>query len=299
MGILDDAIREHLELKRKHGAESADLERLEQEAFGPATRPGDPEFATGEEPAAQAESQLSAGTGEDETTVLGAAPSGAEEAGAPNWLDDEEEEEPIAEAEAPEAPSEGPEADFENAEEVSPAAQARIDYAELDDTADHPAIPEGDEGDASPAGEAEPVEAPESSIFDQDEVEVAFDDLDLDFDEDEEDGEPQAAAPVDFGDHAAEHELPPMPESGGAAQPESGTEDFEFEFDEELEDDLEDEDEALFATEDEPAGGTGDAEAEGEEEDLLEETPDFLQDAPEGERLWFEQGKPKDFDFDD
>ena len=36
-----------------------------------------------------------------------------------------------------------------------------------------------------------------------------------------------------------------------------------------------------------------------EEEDLLEETPDFLQDAPEGERLWFEQGAPKDFDFDD
>ena len=27
-----------------------------------------------------------------------------------------------------------------------------------------------------------------------------------------------------------------------------------------------------------------------EDEDLLEETPDFLQDAPEGEDLWFEQG---------
>ena len=45
MGILDDAIREHLELKRQHGAGSEDLERLEKEAFGPATRPGDPEFA--------------------------------------------------------------------------------------------------------------------------------------------------------------------------------------------------------------------------------------------------------------
>jgi hypothetical protein len=32
-------------------------------------------------------------------------------------------------------------------------------------------------------------------------------------------------------------------------------------------------------------------------EDVLEETPEFLQDAPEDDELWFEQGKPKDFDF--
>ncbi len=35
------------------------------------------------------------------------------------------------------------------------------------------------------------------------------------------------------------------------------------------------------------------------DEDVLEETPDFLQDTPEHERLWFEQKPPKDFDFDD
>ena len=35
------------------------------------------------------------------------------------------------------------------------------------------------------------------------------------------------------------------------------------------------------------------------DDDLLEETPDFLKEAPDGEDLWFEQGKPKDFDFDD
>jgi hypothetical protein len=34
-------------------------------------------------------------------------------------------------------------------------------------------------------------------------------------------------------------------------------------------------------------------------EDVLEETPDFLQDTPEQERLWFEQRPPRDFDFDD
>lgn len=48
MGILDDAIREHLELKRQHGADSDDVERLEKEAFGPPARPGDPEFDTSE-----------------------------------------------------------------------------------------------------------------------------------------------------------------------------------------------------------------------------------------------------------
>ena len=32
-------------------------------------------------------------------------------------------------------------------------------------------------------------------------------------------------------------------------------------------------------------------------EDLLEETPDFLQETPEHDRLWFEQKPPRDFDF--
>jgi hypothetical protein len=35
------------------------------------------------------------------------------------------------------------------------------------------------------------------------------------------------------------------------------------------------------------------------EEDLLEETPDFLEGTPEDDELWFEQQPPKDFDFDD
>ena len=42
--------------------------------------------------------------------------------------------------------------------------------------------------------------------------------------------------------------------------------------------------------------------AHGEEpepvEDVLEETPEFLRDTPEQERLWFEQQGPRDFDFD-
>jgi hypothetical protein len=33
-------------------------------------------------------------------------------------------------------------------------------------------------------------------------------------------------------------------------------------------------------------------------EDVLEETPDFLQETPDHDRLWFEQRPPRDFDFD-
>jgi hypothetical protein len=38
MGLLDDAIREHLELKRRHGADPGEVARLEREAFGPLRR---------------------------------------------------------------------------------------------------------------------------------------------------------------------------------------------------------------------------------------------------------------------
>ena len=44
MGIFDDAIREHLELKRHAGADDEELKELEDEAFGPPTRPGEPDF---------------------------------------------------------------------------------------------------------------------------------------------------------------------------------------------------------------------------------------------------------------
>ena len=38
MGILDDAIREHLELKRRHGVPEEEVERQQEEALGPARR---------------------------------------------------------------------------------------------------------------------------------------------------------------------------------------------------------------------------------------------------------------------
>ncbi len=49
---------------------------------------------------------------------------------------------------------------------------------------------------------------------------------------------------------------------------------------------------------DEPRDGDDNAPAE-RLDDVLEETPDFLRDTPEQERLWFEQRPPRDFDFNE
>ena len=46
MGILDDAIRDHLDLKRQHGAREEEVRTLEDSAFGSGDRP-DP-FAAGD-----------------------------------------------------------------------------------------------------------------------------------------------------------------------------------------------------------------------------------------------------------
>ena len=149
MGLLDDAIREHLELKRKHGADPEDVARQEQEALGQGPRN---EFA-----------------------------------------------QPAAPAAAPAAPD----------QEEPPAAVAAGDIDEL------------------PAGEpgvAEQPPAPEAPGYDEDPW--------LDEDRDE------------------------VPSDESLQPPRTG------------------------------------------DEDVLEETPEFLQETPEHDRLWFEQKPPRDFDWD-
>jgi hypothetical protein len=42
MGVLDDAIREHLDLKRRRGASDEEVAQAEAEALGPARRPAAP-----------------------------------------------------------------------------------------------------------------------------------------------------------------------------------------------------------------------------------------------------------------
>src|SRR5215212_2000538 len=105
MGLLDDAIREHLELKRRRGADAEEVSRLEQEALGPPQRG---EFAAAGGPAAPVEPAEAL----DPAAPLDPAepadpppPADAEDA----WLDDDPEPAP----EPPEDPAEEPTAAYQ------------------------------------------------------------------------------------------------------------------------------------------------------------------------------------------
>jgi hypothetical protein len=74
MGILDDAIREHLELKRKHGVPEEEVERQQEEALGPARRevaqqPEDADIAA-DEAAPTAATQGGEATAVDEAALF-------------------------------------------------------------------------------------------------------------------------------------------------------------------------------------------------------------------------------------
>jgi hypothetical protein len=85
MGLLDDAIREHLELKRRRGADETEVARQEQEAFGPARRgdvapaatatvEAEPEHEAHHEPALDEPAEFAA----EEPTVLHVVPPAEE-----------------------------------------------------------------------------------------------------------------------------------------------------------------------------------------------------------------------------
>jgi hypothetical protein len=164
MGLLDDAIREHLELKRRRGADPGELERQENEALGP---PRQGEFVK---------------------------PEGEARAAEPP---------PTPMEEAPAVDEPPPPVEEAVAEEAEPPAPAAERPAEAEPWLD------------------EPDEVPD--------------------------------------DDALEHR---------AARPPARDPD-------------------VVEPDPEPAG-----------DDVLEETPDFLQETPEHDRLWFEQKPPRDFDFD-
>jgi hypothetical protein len=204
MGLLDDAIREHLDLKRRRGADPADIERAEREALGPVRR--GPEVAAEDAGPSESESVL-----EPEMEHLD-----TEEPLAPEHL--------AAEPEQWDRFEEDPELqNLEHHDEMAPYEPARE--------------PGGD-----PLLEDDPLP------------------------------EPELEAPP----HLAEPSEPPEAEAPPAEPPpaplaphlEQETEEY----------DLEDEPET--------------------DDDVLETTPEFLQDAPDHDRLWFEQRPPRDFDFD-
>jgi hypothetical protein len=205
MGLLDDAIREHLDLKRRRGADPAEVERAEREALGPVRR-------------------------------------------------------------GPEGP-----------EQVEPGPEDPLAYDH--EAQEHWEEPFDEHDDGFPM-----QETAHSQPFDLDEPHLA-----------EAPPQPRAAPPEHFDE--VEEELPPATEERFvepfADEPSSATppphaapepQGHEHQGGETVEYEVE--------------AALGQEEREQHGDDMLEETPDFLQDTPDHDRLWFEQRPPRDFDFD-
>jgi hypothetical protein len=199
MGVLDDAIREHLDLKRRHGGDPAEIERAEREALGPVRRgPEEPE------PFDHEPDDRGAYDHDDE----------------PTW-------------------------------------SQPFDHQQ---------------------GEFEPS-AGERGIFD---VEDADGEPDHDWPESRhpEDRAPSRPSRQDEGDEAPSRRRSRLPFRRDRREP-SRDETVEYHLDDELSD-----------------ADQHDEEPKRKRDDPLEETPEFLQDSPDHDELWFEQRPPKDFDFD-
>ena len=191
MGLLDDAIREHLDLKRRRGADPTEVERAEREALGPVRR----------------------------------------------------------------TPDEPPEAELENHQ--GPAYDQEDDRDWGQELFDDPAA---------------------ATVEDPDQPRRVRGQRDLEFEDQAEPLEPLEPPPAD---DPLEQPAPPPPRSEEHADPHPDSAlDSEHEGEQTVEYDVE---RALEGS---------------ERDDVLEETPEFLQETPEHDRLWFEQRPPRDFDFD-
>ena len=321
MSILDDAIREHLELKRAHGADEAEVKRLEDEAFGPPQRPDEPD------PFAEAPTEFlvspEVGAGEQPDEELGGrrapniadlqeAPEQAEtpEAAEPDDDGPAEEEHPAMEHEAiadagpsteerhaiADQPTEmfDVEAQFEDAatESDAPSDDELVD-AELTEPRLAPVDPlAGIEADAATDAPAAPEPAPAEEDEPADEFDEFFSEQRL---SDELNQALEAPLPDEPGAPATEEapavfvDLDEDEEDDAPAAP-------AFEEDEPDEVEPSAEHELPAAEEDTPSPS---AAPSSQHDDVLEDTPEFLEDAPEDDELWFEQKPPKDFDFDD
>jgi hypothetical protein len=308
MGILDEAIREHLELKRAHGAGDSELKQLEDEAFGQAERPGD----EAHDPAAEAPTEFMMQPETVEEPPARREPTITDLQEPPSFAEESAPAEPGAARDEPAPVDEAP------AEEEQPAMEHEI-VADLPESAEaepeiEPTGPSTEErhaiaeqpteifdveeelaGPPNPTDEelveeeiSEPRLAPSDPLAGLDEAEEAEvsiqgpapdDDEDLD---DEDDAFWNEQRLSDELDQALE--APRDSESSLADEPEAEVIEAEV-----VEEEVVDE-------EPEPAEPSAPPRAD---EDVLEETPDFLEETPEDDQLWFEQKPPKDFDFDD
>jgi len=259
MGLLDDAIREHLDLKRRRGADPTEIERAEREALGPVRRdpvggeeiappleiePGgysaledfeDEEWGPGDDSAIALEPPL------HDESMFGDEPAFADEPVLGEARAVGHEQAPAPPAEKPSGlrgrfrgrrRHEPPAVDEPPPEAAAPDDGDSFEYetydVELGIELVEPAAP-------SPAASVPPREPPTPTPQEAPSSNVP--------------PAPPPRPPV--GDETVEYQVEPIVEEEG-----------------------------------------------GDDEDVLEETPDFLQDTPEHDRLWFEQRPPRDFDFD-
>jgi len=322
MGILDEAIREHLELKRQHGAGDSELKQLEDEAFGQAERPGDEQAS---DPLAEAPTQFMEQPDVPEGEPARREPTIADlqepppplEEPAPAKVDTPAEE--AASIAASEPAEEESAMELEIVVDAVEASGPRTE--ERQTIAEQPTemfdVEEDLSGPSSPTDEelvdeeiAEPRLAPGdplAGLAETEEAEVSVQGPAPD-DDDEYDDEDDAfwneQRLSDELDQALEAPRDPEPEVTAEPEPEPAAEiEAEPEIDEAREADEEPESEEYEAPSETAEAPVPAAEAEPEsshhEEDVLEETPDFLEETPEDDQLWFEQKPPKDFDFDD
>ena len=279
MGILDDAIREHLELIRSHGAADSEVQRLEDEAFGPPTRPDEADFPESEE--------AQAASGNGVATEAPVEEPGPEEAAA---------HEDVTTLLPAEQPGEQPDAEegVEEPEEREPAVEQDEPVPEEPVAEEQPVVDEpGPELQEEPSDEmAMPVEEG-TTLYDQTHDEELDIDLDLRLDD-----EPQAEEPP-----SEEHGIAEPEGTRPLEPPIESLDTVEHPFPEEIVESEEPHEEESPSDEhtlhEEAAASEDEEEEEGEDadEDVLADTPEFLKDRPEDDELWFEQGEPKDFEF--
>ena len=272
MGLLDDAIREHLDLKRRRGADPTEIERAERDALGPVRR--DPVGSDEAEIEHAAMPDGHVGYEEESAYDHGfEEPHGLEE--PPQFDAAVASEPPVAPpppaaAEPPVAPP--PELEYtldqetEVWDEFEPDAPGLVDAPHRDHAPSHPAdsLPVEEElpRAADPLEEEPLAQAPPEPYAAPAPPEESYE------------PEPPVLDPEATQQYTTEPPPPaPPPADPGPAEHHDPLGSDTAEYDLEL------------------------TEVEGE--DVLEETPEFLQDTPDHDRLWFEQRPPKDFDFDE
>jgi hypothetical protein len=275
MGLLDDAIKEHLDLKRRSGADPTEVERLEREALGPVRRaPQEVDAGILDQEPATRVAYPDEDAGHDWAEPVDDAPPSEERPPEEPLLAEERLSEESLLARAREREREGePEAPRRE-----PEAPRHHEIAEEWDAheslyTEQPRVPDG-RHEPFPTDEHFPADdrRPAEELLPHEEQPLHGDGPGL---------EPDAHAPAIPPPAPAS---PPRPEPPPVEPP---LDEPEHLAEETAEYDVEGE---------HRKERTGDQQHT--DEDVLEETPEFLQDTPDHDRLWFEQRPPKDFNFD-